>query len=37
MFPRGTWICAQGVVTSYRGVAEIEVALWDARGRVLTF
>jgi hypothetical protein len=37
MFRRGTLICAQGVVTSYRGVAELEVALWDSRGRLLSF
>lgn len=37
MFPAGTLICAQGIVSSYRGVAEIEVALWDARSRLLSF
>jgi hypothetical protein len=37
MFRRGTLICAQGIVTSYRGVAQIEVALWDSRDRILSF
>jgi hypothetical protein len=37
MFRRGTVICAQGVLTSHRGVPEIEVALWDADGRLLSF
>jgi hypothetical protein len=37
MFRPGQMICAQGRVTLYRGVAEIEVALWDAGGRLLSF
>jgi hypothetical protein len=37
MFGRGTVICAQGVVTSYRGAAQIKVALWDPIARILTF
>jgi hypothetical protein len=37
MFRRGTMICAQGFVEMYRGVPQIEVSLWDAAGRVLTF
>ena len=37
MFRRGTTICAQGFVRRYRGVAHIEVALWDAKGRLLSF
>jgi hypothetical protein len=37
MFGPGQTICAQGRVTLYRGVSEIEVALWDAQGRLLSF
>ena len=37
MFRPGHMICAQGRVTRYRGVSEIEVALWDAQGRLLSF
>ena len=37
MFRAGSLICAQGRVTLYRGVAEIEVSLWDAQGRLLSF
>jgi hypothetical protein len=37
MFRAGTTICAQGVVKRYRGVAEIEVALWDPQDRLLSF
>jgi hypothetical protein len=37
MFRRGTTVCAQGVVELYRGVAEIEVALYDSRERLLSF
>jgi hypothetical protein len=33
MFRRGVLVCAQGVVTLYQGVAEIEVGSWDAVGR----
>lgn len=37
MFRRGVKVCAQGVVTRYRGVAQIEVSVWDAASRLLTF
>ena len=37
MFRPGRLICAQGKVRLYRGVPEIEVALWDAHGRLLSF
>lgn len=37
MFRRGTMVCAQGVVRRYRGAAQIEVSLWDAKGRLITF
>jgi hypothetical protein len=37
MFGPGQTICAQGRVILYRGVSEIEVALWDAQGRLLSF
>ncbi len=37
MFRRGQLVCAQGFVSWYRGVAQIEVALWDAEGRLLSF
>ena len=31
-FRRGRLVCAQGFVQRFRGVPQIEVALWDARG-----
>jgi DNA/RNA endonuclease YhcR with UshA esterase domain len=37
MFRRGSTVCAQGYVSRYRGAAEIEVSLWDAASRLLTF
>jgi hypothetical protein len=37
MFRAGTLVCVQGVVSSYRGAAQIRVSLWDAADRVLTF
>ena len=37
MFKVGQLVCAQGFVTRYDGVAQIEVALWDAKGRLLSF
>jgi DNA/RNA endonuclease YhcR with UshA esterase domain len=37
MFRRGMTICVQGVATQYRGVPQIEVALWDPRDRLLSF
>ena len=37
MFSRGSFVCAQGVVRRYGGVPQIEVSLWDAAGRLLTF
>jgi hypothetical protein len=37
MFRRGRLICAQGFVRRYRGVPQIEVALWDAEGNLLSF
>lgn len=37
MFRRGTLICAQGIVSTYRGVTQMEVSLWDAQGRLLSF
>ena len=37
MFRRGTLICVQGVPRLYRGVPQIEVALWDAESRLLSF
>ena len=35
MFRAGTMICAQGRVSTYRGLPQIEVARWDARGGFL--
>ena len=37
MFKRGQVICAQGAPTTYRGVPQLEVALWDAESRLLSF
>ena len=37
MFRAGTMVCAQGVVSTYRGVTQIEVALWDRSSRLLSF
>jgi hypothetical protein len=37
MFRRGTTICVQGIATQYRGVPQIEVALWDPAARLLSF
>ena len=37
MFRPGTLVCAQGVIASYRGVAQMEVGVWDARARLLSF
>jgi hypothetical protein len=37
MFPAGTMVCAQGMVSTYRGVPEIEIGLWDARSRLMSF
>jgi hypothetical protein len=37
MFRRGKTVCAQGVVSRYRGAAQLEVSLWDAAGRLLSF
>lgn len=37
MFPAGTMVCVQGFVSRYRGVAQIEVALYDAQDRILSF
>ena len=37
MFRPGQMICAQGRVRLYRGVAEMEVVLWDAQGGLLSF
>jgi hypothetical protein len=37
MFKRGTMLCAQGLVSRYRGVAQMEVALYDRAGRLLSF
>lgn len=37
MFRRGRLVCAQGFVQRYRGVPQIEVALWDTKGRLLSF
>jgi DNA/RNA endonuclease YhcR with UshA esterase domain len=37
MFRRGMTICVQGIATQYRGVPQIEVALWDPKGRLLSF
>lgn len=37
MFRRGSLVCAQGVVSRYRGAAQIEVGLWDAESRLITF
>jgi len=37
MFRRGRVVCAQGRVGRYRGAAQIEVSLWDAAGRLITF
>ena len=34
MFRPGQAVCAQGFVYRYRGIAQIEVALWDSRGRL---
>lgn len=35
MFRPGTVVCVQGLVETYRGVAEIESRRWDAQARVL--
>jgi hypothetical protein len=37
MFRGGQLVCAQGMVSTYRGVSQIEVALWDAAGRLMSF
>ena len=37
MFRRGMTICVQGIATQYRGVPQIEVALWDPEDRLLSF
>lgn len=37
MFRRGSTICVQGFVSRHRGAAQIEVALWDAKDRLLSF
>jgi DNA/RNA endonuclease YhcR with UshA esterase domain len=37
MFRAGTLICVQGIVSTYRGVAQIEVGLWDPQDRLLSF
>jgi hypothetical protein len=37
LFRLGQLICAQGFVTSYRGVPQLRVSLWDAQGRLLSF
>lgn len=37
MFRTGTIVCVQGFVSRYRGVAQIEVALYDAQDRILSF
>lgn len=37
MFRRGMTVCAQGVVSSYRGVPQIEVGIWDPVERLLSF
>jgi hypothetical protein len=36
MFRRGRLVCAQGIVTRYRGVPEIEVAIWDPAARLMS-
>lgn len=37
MFRPGQTVCAQGFVTWYRGVAQIEVSVWDPTDRLLSF
>jgi len=37
MFKRGQLICAQGIPHRYAGAVNIEVGLWDAVSRLLTF
>jgi hypothetical protein len=37
MFRRGQVICAQGVPNLYRSVVQIEVGIWDAESRLLSF
>jgi hypothetical protein len=37
MFRAGTMVCVQGFVSRYRGVTQIEVALYDAQDRILSF
>lgn len=37
MFKRGQVVCAQGMATIYRGAPQIEVGLWDAESRLLSF
>ena len=37
MFIRGVLVCAQGVVSTYGNAAEIEVGVWNARARMLSF
>jgi hypothetical protein len=36
MFRRGRLVCAQGVVSTYRGVPQIEVAVWDSARRMMS-
>jgi hypothetical protein len=37
MFKPGQIVCAQGVATMYAGAPQIEVGLWDAKSRLLSF
>jgi hypothetical protein len=37
MFRVGQVVCAQGVATLYAGAPQIEIGLWDAASRLLSF
>lgn len=37
MFRPGRLVCAEGYLTRYRGAAQIEVSVWDAASRLISF
>jgi hypothetical protein len=37
MFRRGMIVCAQGIPSLFRGVPQIEIAVWDPQDRLLSF
>jgi len=37
MFRAGQLVCAQGVPSLYRGAVQIEIAVWDAESRLMSF